>query len=60
MGSSSVKYGALSTQHLYGPPQLYVDNLGVSPDHQRQQIATLLLRKSFDRAKHTNPSRPAS
>jgi ribosomal protein S18 acetylase RimI-like enzyme len=30
-------------RHLDGPPQLYIDNLGVSPDHQRQHIATSLL-----------------
>jgi ribosomal protein S18 acetylase RimI-like enzyme len=32
-------------RHLDGPPQLYIDNLGVSPEHQRQQVATMLLHE---------------
>lgn len=30
-----------------GPTQLYIDNLGVAPDHQRQGIGRALLREAF-------------
>ncbi len=30
--------------HLDNTPQLYIDNLGVSPKHQRQRIASALLK----------------
>lgn len=36
---------AMIQHHLDGPPQLYIDNLGVSPLHQRRGIARRLIRE---------------
>lgn len=36
---------AMIQHHLDGPPQLYIDNLGVSPLHQRRGIARRLIQE---------------
>ncbi len=34
---------AMVQHHVDGPPQLYIDNLGVAPSHRRQGIARALI-----------------
>ncbi len=36
---------AMIQHHLDGPPQLYIDNLGVSPLHQRRGIDRRLINR---------------
>lgn len=45
-GSVVGQIQAMIQRHLDGPSQLYIDNLGVSPAHQRQGIARKLVHEA--------------
>ncbi len=45
-GSVVGQIQAMIQRHLDGPPQLYIDNLGVSPMHQRRGIARGLVHEA--------------
>ena len=39
---------AMVHHHLDSPSELYIDNLGVTPQHQRQGVATRLIEQAMD------------
>jgi ribosomal protein S18 acetylase RimI-like enzyme len=39
---------AVTHLHIDAPPDLYIDNLGVTPEHQRHGIATKLVNMTLD------------
>ena len=39
---------AMVHRHLDSPDEVYIDNLGVTPQHQRQGVATKLIERMLD------------